>query len=297
MIHRSLRRLPSFRTASPKTVAWLTLAIVSVAIAAWVALPAKTRTSASVVTQAFYQMPKEERIQICKSVPTVPVSRDDNQAVSRSLEVAIRDPHKVLSETMRCRLIETLSAHLLARAEHDSAAYLRLADSEHTRWLPEQEDRRWRIIASRYQYVAHESPKRTDPRGSLSVVMNYSLSQDKARIVGLGTGDHGAVICVEKVRSSERLVDNYITDPKDAAYWFYTGSTGSAVTFRVPERSFEEVVARDGWGVFVQAALLVRIERGRPILLDTRWFWDPAFGAWQCAQFQYKGPYLYAIEF
>jgi hypothetical protein len=278
---------------SPKTAAWVIVALLSIGVAVWVNYP---RTKAAAMTEAApFSMTLDERKEIAEAVPTVPLTEEQGP-IGNVLSASIVDPHKVLSDRMRLALVETLKAHLLARAHPDSSAYLKLVESEHTKWIGPDDERRWRIIYPRYKYITEKPPQRDDPRGALATVMDYGLKVDQCQLVGLGTGEHGVVIHAVRVRSAERIVDNYLTDPEATAYWFFTGYTGAAIAFRVPLRSFEEVVARDGAGVFVQAAMLVRTTGGRPILLDTRWYWDPAVAAWQCAQFHYKGPYRYVVE-
>ncbi len=187
-----------------------------------------------------------------------------------------------------CRegLSRTLRDQILARASTTPDAYLDLADRDGARWI-DPGSIEWGPIEARLKWITGRSEfDRSRPRDLFRSVLEYSWSNDGARVAQIGTGDmtgDGACfVAFARIRDkteAERVPLSEILDSR--AYRTLFGlPTNGGTRFRTSPRSPAEILGDSRETFLADVAMILRPERAPQYVFRSLWIWDPKQSRW-----------------
>jgi len=216
------------------------------------------------------------------------IPADDRGRVDAALQAGLSDPHRLLTDASRDALLRTLGDHLAARAAESPAEYLALADREKTRWIgPDDSDDIWRLPLFYHERVTGRVPSRTEAREALKAMLELAWAEYGVRIKGVGVGDWGTSIHVGQTREQNTSLVVAFPAVELDSYWDATATVGD-LRYRVPRRSYADVLRDNGSVVYAIATTVAESERGVRYPLVSRWYWDPQLHTWHCSSFAMK---------
>ncbi len=218
------------------------------------------------------------------------IEADDPEAVRGAFRDAISDPHSVLTDASREALLRAVGDQIAARAAPTPADYLALADREKTRWIgPNDSDDLWRLPSFYHERLTGKVPRRTEAeaREALKLALETLWKEYGVRMRRIGVGEWGTSVYVGRTREQAvALIASFPTRELDM-YWDATSTVGP-VRYRVPQRSYMDVLREHGAVDYAIVTTVAESERGVRYPLVSRWYWDPTLNTWHCSEMDMK---------
>jgi len=249
---------------------------------------------------------RQLRLDVLNKYPMTPIAASETSRIKSVLAGSLKEVDSTgtaldsqrLDANLRESLISRITAELTVRASADSAEYLRFADSQCSKWI-EPGDRAWGPIDARSRFVLGDAQDRSSPRELLGKLLQFSLDKDGSRLTAVGADAESCKILVSSTRADGVFNSDLLAGamPRDQYMAWFACPTHGGMRFRKPMSTPEEVLARDGIVIFADVANVVETEKRERYVLQSKWYWDPACGAWQNIHMFRKGPELHVMHY
>lgn len=177
-------------------------------------------------------------------------------------------------------LVDTLSAYLGAFSAPTPDQYLKIVDSEPTRWI-DPSAHAWAAVDYCLQYYHQRDADRGKPRQALADLLATRRFAPGHSFARMGTGPRGARVLVGYSRTPDKLTLPLVFERDGFAeyeYWYHGGYHG--LRLREPTRSAEQIVREHGGVLYAQSEMVVVTEAGKPVVVHGTWYWDPDGRCW-----------------
>ncbi|MBL0921503.1 MAG: hypothetical protein IBJ10_05170 [Phycisphaerales bacterium] len=231
-----------------------------------------------------------------KSLVAAQTASERKQIVSSALEKVLEDPDGALTDEMRRLLIESIAAHVSARAAPDASEYMQLVDAERMSWITPDEAKAWALISERYSAIYNRLPDRSNPRQVLQDLVEYELITKGEQLLSVGMGAQGSLLRVARVHTPQKAADLIWLGDQEHWYW-HTGNVITPYVLRRPVMDADRLVARHGSVVVADASVVVTTPSARPLFLYSRWVWNPTLRVWHCRTMYSRGWSIYVVVF
>lgn len=239
---------------------------------------------------------RSNRIRLLDAAPYLVVDPTSAQ-VQRELEETLRTqivevptPNSAISAEAKDRLVSTLKAHLLARADPSVDAYMKIVDREATSWrTADQIGKSWVNIQGPYEQAFGMPPPRDDARRVLTELIEHFLTEGN-RLAGVFQGVNGMRLIVGRVKSPEGLLDflSRSPGPPGLGHWA-VGASASIAKLRTAKTSLADVIKRDGSAETASVHIFLKFENDLKVVFRSSWFYDPLIGQWMLHGGSYAG--------
>lgn len=222
-----------------------------------------------------------------------PTSLQVQKELEQSLRSHIVDlptPNSTISVGARNRLVSTLTAHLMARADASIEAYLRIVEREATSWrTADQFGRSWVNIEGPYEHAFGKPPPQDDSKRVSTDLVEHYLTKGN-RLAGMFQGVNGARVIVGRVKSPEGMLEfmSRSPGPPGLGHWA-VGASASVAKLRTAKTSLADVLDRDGSAETASVYLFLKFDNNLKVLFRSEWFYDPLIGQWMFQRGSYAG--------
>lgn len=234
--------------------------------------------SSSAVTLMAAERLRSGQEHLWASAPLLDLSTADPREIEAWMKDAVM-PAAGLPEDAAQTLASTIAGHVVARASADPGDYLKLAESEGTRWSQPSNPMAWEAIQKRYEFVTKKPADPSDLRGILRALIDAGNRLEGSRYTKVASDGASRRIEVRRIRTVDEADAGLFNSVEDHQYWLGNPSH-NAFRLRVPERSLLDVLSEHGWTWYAEVRLIVEMERGSRAGWLSTWYWDPRGRRW-----------------
>lgn len=214
----------------------------------------------------------------------------DAQTFADLLSSSIRRGDDLLTPLMRKGLIHSITDDVVARSQASTDANMRLAASLlGTRWLEDRDANEWKVLHS----VFDARKIKTDwSLGAPEAFRNFLNSQfQRGRFAKVASSSDGVLLIVVRVRSMDQAIASVydMLTPDERDFWYQSPKTVPAVLFRLPLRTFDNVLDTDGSAIVASAQIWVTFPSGELGMVHMFLYWEPKAAAWIPLQITCRG--------
>ncbi len=222
--------------------------------------------------------------------PFADLLADSRATLASNIRRSTRDPGRILSDVQVARFAEHVADHAIARSLDPKECVDWLVNQPGTRWIDERDPSSWSILDTWHEHNFKVRAPRDDLEPVMRLVVNQQFSSGGSKFQGISPEPDTCWILVFRARAENQIADSLVEALGDEglARWFEANVIG-ALRMRVPERSFDAVLADEGSVTLAVSCIPVRTHGGHLFNWYAEWYWEPSSSMWQCLRMACRG--------